>query len=62
MLGCHARRAQSELCNMLTECCSQERSYLTYYGLIAQRFCMMQRRWQEAFEGARSRPGLAPAP
>eukprot|EP00611_Tribonema_gayanum_P001502 TRINITY_DN1110_c0_g1_i1.p4 TRINITY_DN1110_c0_g1~~TRINITY_DN1110_c0_g1_i1.p4 ORF type:complete len:262 (-),score=148.13 TRINITY_DN1110_c0_g1_i1:152-937(-) len=43
---------ESELCNMLTECCSQERSYLSYYGLIAQRFCMLHRRWQEAFEDA----------
>ena len=24
------------------ECCSNERSYLRYYGLLGQRFCMMQ--------------------
>ena len=29
---------ESELCNMLVECCSQERTYLRYYGLIGQRF------------------------
>ena len=38
-----------ELCNMMIECCSQERTWLPYYGLIAQRFCMMHRRWQGAF-------------
>jgi hypothetical protein len=36
---------------MLTECCSQEKAYMTYYGNIAQRFCMIHRRWQDAFEG-----------
>lgn len=38
-----------ELCNMMIECCSQERTWLPYYGLIAQRFCMLHRRWQGAF-------------
>lgn len=40
---------QQELCNMMIECCSQERTWLPYYGLIAQRFCMLHRRWQGAF-------------
>lgn len=44
---CHD--AAQELCNMMIECCSQERTWLPYYGLIAQRFCMMHRRWQGAF-------------
>ena len=39
-----------ELCNMLVECCSNERSYLRYYGLLGQRFCMMQRKYQNAFD------------
>ena len=30
-----------ELVTMLTECCSQERTYLKYFGLICQRFCLM---------------------
>lgn len=34
---------------MMIECCSQERTWLPYYGLIAQRFCMLHRRWQGAF-------------
>lgn len=34
---------------MMIECCSQERTWLPYYGHIAQRFCMLHRRWQGAF-------------
>jgi len=41
---------ESELCNMLVECCCQERTYLRYYGLIGQRFCLINRKWQEAFD------------
>ncbi|KAK9929496.1 hypothetical protein M0R45_026592 [Rubus argutus] len=39
-----------ELCVMLLECCSQERTYLRYYGLLGQRFCMINRIHQENFE------------
>lgn len=39
-----------ELCIMLLECCSQERTYLRYYGLLGQRFCMINRIHQENFE------------
>ena len=28
---------------MLTECCSQEHTYLRYYGLLAQRFCFIDK-------------------
>ncbi|KAI3865815.1 hypothetical protein MKX03_026007 [Papaver bracteatum] len=41
---------EMELCIMLLECCSQERTYLRYYGLLAQRFCMINRIHQENFE------------
>ena len=41
---------ENELCNMLVECCSNERSYLRYYGLMGQRFCMMHRKYQHAFD------------
>eukprot|EP01039_Chlorochromonas_danica_P002305 gene2305-2525_t len=41
---------EKELCNMLVECCSNERSYLRYYGLMGQRFCTMHRKYQEAFD------------
>ncbi|KAK4791355.1 hypothetical protein SAY86_031768 [Trapa natans] len=41
---------EMELCIMLLECCSQERTYLRYYGLLGQRFCMINRVHQENFE------------
>ena len=41
-----------ELCNMLIECCSHERTYLRYYGLLGQRFCLMDRRWCVTFDKA----------
>ena len=40
---------EMELVNMLIECCSQERTFLRYYGLIASRFCLMADRWRETF-------------
>jgi pre-mRNA-splicing factor CWC22 len=40
---------ESELINMLIECCSQERTFLRYYGLIAARFCLLDDRWRDAF-------------
>ncbi|GMI04526.1 hypothetical protein TrRE_jg2720 [Triparma retinervis] len=43
---------ECELVNMLIECCSQERTYLRYYGLIAQRFCLLHPRWRVAFDAA----------
>nr|GMD19427.1 pre-mRNA-splicing factor CWC22 homolog [Ipomoea batatas] len=41
---------EMELCIMLLECCSQERTYLRNYGLWGQRFCMMNKVYQENFE------------
>jgi pre-mRNA-splicing factor CWC22 len=38
-----------ELINMLIECCSQERTFLRYYGLISARFCILDDRWRDAF-------------
>ena len=43
---------EMELINMIIECCSQERTFLRYYGLIAARFCLMDRRWANAFHEA----------
>jgi pre-mRNA-splicing factor CWC22 len=37
---------------MVIECCSQERSYSTFYGLVSERFCKLNRVWNESFEGA----------
>ncbi|PPQ82393.1 hypothetical protein CVT25_008354 [Psilocybe cyanescens] len=41
-----------ELVNMIIECCSQERSYSTFYGLIGERFSKLNRVWTDAFEQA----------
>jgi pre-mRNA-splicing factor CWC22 len=40
---------ESELINMIIECTSQERTFLRYYGLISARFCLLERRWSNAF-------------
>ncbi|CAB9512604.1 splicing factor CWC22 [Seminavis robusta] len=40
---------EEELINMLIECCSQERTFLRYYGLISARFCLLDERWKIAF-------------
>jgi pre-mRNA-splicing factor CWC22 len=39
-----------ELVIMIIECCSQERTYIKYFGLLAQRFCYLSRVYQEIFE------------
>lgn len=39
-----------ELCNMIVECCSQERTYLKFFGLLAERFCQLDPVWQGCFE------------
>jgi len=41
-----------EMCNMIIECCSQERSYSTFYGLIGERFSKLNRAYTAAFEQA----------
>ena len=37
---------------MVIECCSQERSYSTFYGLTSERFCKLNRVWSECYERA----------
>src|SRR5438045_5181642 len=41
-----------ELVNMIIECCSQERTFSRFYGLMAERFSNLNRNWQEFFEQA----------
>ncbi|KAH6872104.1 hypothetical protein BKA70DRAFT_1130198, partial [Coprinopsis sp. MPI-PUGE-AT-0042] len=43
---------QIEMVNMIVECCSQERSYSSFYGLVGERFSRLNRVWNEAFESA----------
>jgi pre-mRNA-splicing factor CWC22 len=37
---------------MVIECCSQERSYSNFYGLVGERFSKINRVWMECFEQA----------
>lgn len=39
-----------ELCNMIIECCSQERTYTKFYGLMGERFSKLNRMWATSFE------------
>ncbi|KAF8430490.1 hypothetical protein BGX38DRAFT_1277959 [Terfezia claveryi] len=41
---------EHELCSMVIECCSQERTYSKFYGLIGERFAKINRSWTELFE------------
>ncbi|KAF0699386.1 Aste57867_10047 [Aphanomyces stellatus] len=41
---------EPEICSMLIDCCAQERTYLRYYGLLGQRFCLVKREYQSAFD------------
>lgn len=40
---------QMELCNMLIECCAQERSYVNFYGLIGERYAKFSTLWADHF-------------
>lgn len=39
-----------EVATMILECCSNEKMYNRFYGLLAQRFCNVKREYQAAFE------------
>lgn len=41
---------EDELPSMIIECCSQERTYNKFFGLIGERFCKLNRLWRELFE------------
>ncbi|KAJ2860306.1 pre-mRNA-splicing factor cwc22 [Coemansia erecta] len=43
---------EQELCNMVIECCSQERTYKTFFGLIGERLCKVSRMWAKGFSQA----------
>lgn len=34
---------------MILECCAQERSYMKFFGLLAQRFCEINKEYQDKF-------------
>eukprot|EP00075_Anas_platyrhynchos_P028126 XP_027317379.1 pre-mRNA-splicing factor CWC22 homolog [Anas platyrhynchos] len=41
---------QKELCNMILDCCAQQRTYEKFFGLLAGRFCMLKKEYMESFE------------
>jgi len=41
---------EEELPSMIIECCSQERTYNKFFGLIGERFCKLNRLWRDLFE------------
>jgi pre-mRNA-splicing factor CWC22 len=43
---------EHELPNMIIECCSQERTYLKFYGGLGERFARLNRLWQDLFSNA----------
>ncbi|MCJ1478507.1 pre-mRNA-splicing factor cwc22 [Lambiella insularis] len=43
---------EPELPSMVIECCSQERTYSKFYGLIGERFAKINRLWTELFEAS----------
>lgn len=43
-------KSTDHICRMIVQCCSQERTYLKFYGLMAQRFCVIGREYQAEFE------------
>jgi len=43
---------EMELVNMIIECCSQTRTFEKFFALMGERFCNLNRNWQEFFEDA----------
>ncbi|XP_055004795.1 pre-mRNA-splicing factor CWC22 homolog isoform X3 [Boleophthalmus pectinirostris] len=39
-----------ELCNMVLDCCAQQRTYEKFFGLLAGRFCLLKKDYMESFE------------
>ena len=43
---------ETELPSMIIECCSQEKTYSKFYGLVGERFAKLNRLWTELFESS----------
>lgn len=41
---------EMELCHMFLDCCAEQRTYEKFYGLLAQRFCMINKVYVAPFE------------
>ncbi|CAG9333995.1 unnamed protein product [Blepharisma stoltei] len=51
MLKLKIREGQEgDIAAMILECCMQERTYLRFFGLLSQRFCMLNPVYQEHFQ------------
>ena len=51
LLKLNMREGQEmELINMIIQCCIQERTYLRFYGLLAERFCLIKEIYKQNFE------------
>ncbi|CAI4232959.1 unnamed protein product [Auanema sp. JU1783] len=44
------KEMETELCHMLVDCCTQERTYGRFFGLLCERFCRLKAEFQLAFE------------
>ena len=44
-----AKGYESELIDMIIECCSMDRIYQNFYGLLAERFCKIDDKYKEVF-------------
>ena len=40
---------ENELATMIIECCSQEKTFVKYYALLAERFCKLKREYVDSF-------------
>ncbi|KAJ1949671.1 pre-mRNA-splicing factor cwc22, partial [Linderina pennispora] len=40
---------EQELCNMVVEACSQERTYKAFFGLVGERLCKLDHKWRTGF-------------
>ena len=41
---------ETELCNMILDCCAQQRTYEKFFGLMAQRFCQINKTYVMPFQ------------
>ncbi len=41
---------EPELCHMILDCCAQQRTYEKFFGLMAQRFCQINKTYVEPFQ------------
>ena len=44
------QQEEKQICIIIIECCIQNKSYLPYYALLAQRFCMINKIHRRNFE------------